>query len=143
MGAVRLLELAKSGVELTNDEELTIAQNASASYDYAELNSKRFIKGEAEIAKSRKLSIRYAMSILKGRFELGELYWVNDSDWCFEYAQHVIKGRFEPGETAIGNSKLKGKYQKMYSCKLEKAKVVEADDWDLLAHKFVEKLRKM
>lgn len=143
MNAVQLIEKSKSGIGLTKEEELVVSTDPSMSYDYAEINKCRFLEGEDSISKSRGLSIRYAMHIIKGRFELAEHYWKNDYDWCFDYATLALKARFELGEDAIRKSKLKNRYQKMFNCKLEKAKEVETDDWELMRRKFISKMKDM
>lgn len=58
--------------------------------------------------------------------------------------QHLLLRQvFELGEDAIRKSKLKNRYQKMFNCKLEKAKEVETDDWELMRRKFISKMKDM
>lgn len=72
------------------------------SYKYA-LNvlKGRFEIGEEAISGFLAHSMSYASEVLKGRFVLGEnIISTNASDSIW-YARHIVRGRFEQGENAI------------------------------------------
>ena len=49
-------------------------------------------------------SYHYAISVLNGRFELGEKAISKNAYHSYLYARNILKGRFELGEKAISKS---------------------------------------
>jgi hypothetical protein len=85
--------------------EIFICNDAANACRYAETVLKgRFELGESAIASDDYWSLRYAFYVLKGRFELGEPVIANNGRRAFEYANDVLKGRFELGEPVILHS---------------------------------------
>ena len=53
----------------------------------------------------------YALNILKGRFEKGEIAISKNTHYSYRYALKVLHGRFEKGENAISKD---ADYSKFY-----------------------------
>jgi hypothetical protein len=68
----------------------SISKSAESSYEYAKVAGERFPAGEKTISENPTFSLRYAIEIVKGRFELGEESISTDSRLMRQYWEHVI-----------------------------------------------------
>jgi len=106
----KAIELGKRIPEL----EPIISKDAYWSYRYALYVIKdRWEKGEETINKDIFCSYLYASYVIKGRWEQGELVISKDAKYSYYYAKEVIKGRlpdFMHNQMILSNDKSAKKY---------------------------------
>lgn len=73
--------------------EKAISGDAHYSMKYAELLGHRFVLGEESISKSGADALKYARSIVRGRWEAGEEAIGESPELMYLYAKDVFKGR--------------------------------------------------
>lgn len=98
----RIVNYIESFGGINEKVEIFICNDAANACRYAETVLKgRFELGEPAIALDSYWALRYAEYVLKGRFELAEPIIATTSHRAFQYAKKIIKGRFELAEPVI------------------------------------------
>ena len=93
--------------------EQQIAKFATSSLRYALKTERPFVLGEEAISSNPVTSLKYAVSILNGRFHQGEEAISKDGQLSYKYATKVLNDVFPLGEPAIAkDSKLSYHYAK-------------------------------
>jgi hypothetical protein len=86
----------------------------------------RFYEAEPFILTDIGSAYRYAEIVIKGRWPEAEALIMTNLKWAFEYAKHVIKGRWVEAEPLFKGSKYEKRYLDLAT------KHIKTDRWSLL-----------
>lgn len=109
-----ILDLAKRGVKLSNEQVNNLASDPRYAYHYAqEVFRRPWPPGERAIAGSPTWAYWYAYAVIKRPWPPGEAAIASNPRYAYMYAKFVIGRPWPPGEAAIaGDPHWREEYEK-------------------------------